>query len=98
MQTSSHTISWRLYLTVTAETLLAFYIAIFSLIMTLTHRSGRFGLVDVIMIILFVAVIVMCALRIVSKLPLQALMIIIPVAPFLALVILLSLIPILQFF
>lgn len=89
---------WRLYLNTTFETLIAFYIATFSFAMFFSHQGLRSILPGLFMGALYLSVIILCAIRVGSKLPLQALMIIIPIAPFMALAIILSLIPLLQYF
>lgn len=89
---------WRLYLTTTLETLIAFYLSTFSFAMFFSHHGLRSITLGIVMVLLYLFVIASCALRVGNKLPLQALMIIIPIAPFIALASVLTLIPILQYF
>lgn len=95
---SSQILPWHLYLTTTMETLIAFYLASFSIAMFFIHRGPNWLSLGILMVVLYLLVIVSCAMRIGQKLPLQAVMIIIPIAPFIALAIILTLIPVLQFF
>lgn len=97
MNPTHQILPWRIYLNTTLETLLAFYLATFSLAMFFTHRGTSWVWMGM-MVLLYILVIILCAKRIANKLPLQALMIIIPIAPFIALSIILTLIPILEYF
>ena len=96
--TPSHSslIPWKLYLTVTAESLLTFYLATFCMVMFFTHRGTDWIPLAILLGILYAFVIFVCAKRIIQLLPLPALMLIVPIAPLLALIIVLSLIPVLQ--
>lgn len=87
---------WKLYLTITAESLLSFYLATFCMAMFFTHSGLDWVISSILMIILYLFVIFACAKRIIQTLPLHALMLIIPIAPLLVIIIIVSLIPILQ--
>jgi hypothetical protein len=90
------TIPWKTYVKITVESLIAFYIATFCMGMYFTHR-GQGGLVTSILLgLLYVFVIIACAKRILEKLSMPALMIVIPITPLLALIIVVTLIPILE--
>lgn len=89
-------IPWKLYLTITAESLLAFYIASFSLGMFFIHRGEKWMALGVIMGMLYLVVICICAKRILSTLPIAAIMLIIPIAPLIALIIIVTLIPVIE--
>ncbi|VVC76439.1 hypothetical protein AQUSIP_17520 [Aquicella siphonis] len=90
-------VPWKLYLTITAESLLAFYIATFCIAVYYTHRGSGWIFQGVILGILYLFVLFVCARRVIQSLPLAALMLIIPLAPLIALTIVISLIPVLQY-
>lgn len=100
MQTNSEEtnelINWKTYLTITAESLLSFYLATFCVAIYFTHQGTQWLFLSIILVILYLFVIGVCAKRIIQTLPLQALMLIIPLAPLIALFIVISLIPILE--
>jgi hypothetical protein len=99
--TDTHTPSllpWKLYLTITAETLLAFYLTTFCLALFFTHHGLDWIFSSILLVLLYLFVIIVCAKRVISSLPLQAIMLIIPIAPLLALITVVSLIPVLQNF
>jgi len=89
---------WKLYLTITIESLLTFYIATFCVAMFFTHHGTHWIIPAIILGILYVFVIFACSKRVFQSLPLPALMIIIPLAPLMAIIIVVSLIPVLQNF
>ena len=89
-------VPWKIYLTTTLETLLAFYVATFSLAMFFIHRGNSWLSQGLLLILLYLFVIFACGKRVIEKLPISAVMLIIPIAPLLALIIVISLIPILQ--
>lgn len=91
-------VPWKLFLITTTESLLAFYLATFCLAMFLFHRSVNWIIPGIIMIALYLFVVFVCAKRVLSKLSMATVMLIIPIAPLLALFIVLSLIPILEYF
>lgn len=90
-------VPWKPYLTITAESLLAFYLATFCMAVFFTHRGSQWLLQGIVLGILYLFVIFVCAKRVYQNLPLQALMLIIPLAPLIALFIVISLIPVLQY-
>ena len=87
---------WKIYIVTTIETLLAFYIATFSLAVFFIHRGNNWHMQAFFLALLYLFVIFCCGKRIIEKLPISAVMLIIPIAPILALIIVISLIPILQ--
>ncbi len=91
-------VPWKIYLTITAETIIAFYLATFSLAMYITHRSPDWVLTIIILGLLYIFIIGACIKRLLEKLSIAALMLIIPIAPLLALGVVVSLIPLLQLF
>ncbi len=96
-QTTRSLVNWKVYLSVTAETMLTFYLATFCMAMFFVHRPANWIILGILMILLYLFVIIVCAKRIYNCLPLSALMLIIPIAPLLALIMVVSLIPIIQF-
>jgi hypothetical protein len=91
-------VPWKLYMVTTAETLLTFYIATFCIAMYFTHRGAQSLVPGILIVMLYVFVIFACAKRVQEKLPMAGIMLIIPIAPLLALIIVISLIPVLQLF
>jgi|GEM_PF-2363126 hypothetical protein len=91
-------VPWKLYLTVTIESLLMFYVATFCITMYFSHHGISSIPFSILMCGLYVFSIFVCARRVIQKLPLAALMLIIPIAPLIALIIVISLIPVLQNF
>lgn len=90
-------IPWKSYLITASETILSFYVATFCLALFFVHR-GQSGWVSIaLMGLLYVFVIILCAKLLINRLSIAALMLIIPVAPLLALIIVISLIPVLQY-
>lgn len=89
-------IHWKSYLTITAESLLAFYMATFCVAIFFTHQGSQWLLISILLVILYLFVIGVCVKRVIQTLPLQALMLFIPLAPLIALFIVISLIPVLQ--
>lgn len=94
---SQSVIPWKIYLTVTAETLIAFFLAAFSLCMFIMHRPVHWVVPVVFMVLLFLVVIILCVVRVFQRLPISAVMLIIPIAPLIALIMVVSLIPLIQF-
>lgn len=89
---------WKVYLLSTAESLLAFYLATFSVGMYFLHRPPNWALTGTILGLLYAFVIFVCAKRVMQKLSIAALMLIIPLAPLVALIIIVTLIPVLEQF
>ncbi len=89
-------VPWKIYLTTTAETLIAFYLATFSLAMFYLHRSSSWLPEAIFLLTMYLFVIFVCGKRIMEKLPISAVMLIIPIAPLIVLIMVISLIPILQ--
>ncbi len=91
-----HSVPWKLYLTTTFETIISFYIATLCGAIFLTH-GGTYSLFQtIIMVILYLTVLICCITRIIQRFSMAALMIVIPIAPFLALVMVVSLIPLME--
>lgn len=89
---------WKHYLTITAESLLTFYIATFCVAMFFMHHGANWIIPGIMLGLLYAFVIFVCAKRVIQSLPLAALMLIIPLAPLIAIIIVVSLIPVLQNF
>lgn len=92
------TVSWKIFLVITIESLLSFYIATFCIAMVVTHRGNYFIWDMVFLLILYIFIIIACGIRIGKNLSLATIMLIIPIAPFIALAIIISMIPLLQLF
>lgn len=90
------TVPWKKYLILTLESLLAFYLATFCFIMFFTHRGPDWILTGIILSILYLFVIFVCAKRTLAQLSMPALMLVIPIAPLIALTLVVSLIPIIE--
>lgn len=95
-QNDTQLVPWKHYLTISMESLLAFYISTFCIAMYFTHRGTDWVIQGGILILLYLFVIFTCIKRVVQQLPIPALMLIIPLAPLIALTIVISLIPVLQ--
>ncbi|MBA3660158.1 MAG: hypothetical protein H0W64_00340 [Gammaproteobacteria bacterium] len=91
-------VSWNIFLKITVESLIAFYIATFCLAMVVTHRSDYFIFDIVFLVILYAFIIIVCGWRVGRNLSIATVMLIIPIAPFVALAIIVSMIPLLQLF
>jgi hypothetical protein len=98
MKTERSLLPWKIYLTITAESLLTFYIATFCMVMFFKHPGTNWVIPAIILGLLYAFVIFVCIKRVIQFLPLPAIMLIIPLAPLIAIIVLLSLIPVLQNF
>lgn len=94
--TPHHNVQWKALITTTAECLLAFYLATFCVAVFFTHRGDSWLVPGLCLIFLYLFVIVACAKRIIEKLSIAAVMLIIPIAPLLGLILIISLIPVLE--
>lgn len=92
------TVPWKAYLKITAESLLAFYISTFCLIMYFVHNGFSSIVLSILMVICYLFVIGVCAKRILEKLALPAIMLVVPTAPLVALILVVSLIPVIEYF
>lgn len=90
------TVPWKNYLKITAESVIAFYIATFCVGMYFTHRGTDWYFFGAVLAILYLFVIVVCAKRILEKLSMPALMIVIPICPLIALIVAVTLIPVIE--
>ncbi|HEX4044413.1 MAG TPA: hypothetical protein VHZ76_01940 [Gammaproteobacteria bacterium] len=93
---TENSVAWKPFLTILFESLLAFYLATFCLAMYFLYRPAHWLTLGIVMVLLYLFVIVFCAKRVFKKLPVAAIMLAIPIAPLLALFIIVSLIPVLQ--
>jgi hypothetical protein len=91
-------IPWKLYVLVTIESLLTFYIATFCVAMFFTHRGTNWIIPGILLGVLYLFVIIASAKRLSEKLSLATIMLIIPLAPLIALICVVSLFPLLQIF
>lgn len=92
------TVPWKVFLKITLESLIAFYIATFCMAMYYIHRSEQWVITGLFLALLYLFVIAVCAKRVIEKLSMATIMLIIPIAPLIALIIVISLIPLLQLF
>lgn len=91
-------IDWKNFLKITFESILTFYLATFSLTMFLSHLPEEWILPTISLVILYLFIVFILAKRILQKFSLAEIMLIIPIAPLLALIIFVTLIPILEIF
>ena len=96
MLENSQRLPWKLYIIITLQTLVAFYLATFSIAMFFIRGGHEWLISSIAIIILYLFVIFACAKIILNKLSIAAIMLIIPIAPLLALVIVVTLIPVLE--
>jgi hypothetical protein len=89
-------VPWKTYLTTTFQTISAFYIATFCFAVFFTRSYGTGISIWFLMTALYLTVIGICVTRIIQRFSMAALMIVIPIAPFLALTSVVSLIPVLE--
>lgn len=97
-QKNDSLLPWKHYIYITIESLLSFYVATFCMAMFFMHKGINWITPGIILGCLYLFVIFACAKRIIEKLSLATVMLIIPLAPLIALMMVISLIPILQFF
>lgn len=95
-QNDINSVPWKLLLVITAESILAFFIASFCMAMFITHHGQHWIAPALILGILYLFIIIVVFKRVLQKLPVAAVMLIIPIAPFIALMLIISMIPILQ--
>jgi hypothetical protein len=96
--TSPSSVPWKAFVKTTSESILAFYIATFCLGMYFLHRSPEWWQMGIVLGLLYSFVIIVCAKRVFENLSLAAIMLITPIAPLIALIIVVTLIPILEMF
>lgn len=97
MKNPTHTIPWKLYLTITAETTLAFMLSTFSMGIYFTHLHDAPLFLSILMCVLYVFVIGVCIKRLVEKFSLPALMLMTPILPLLVLILVVAMLPLLQY-
>lgn len=95
-QVEESILPWKKYTIAVAEAVLAFYIATFSIVFFFLHRGPNWALAGIMMAACYALVIFICAKRIVQTFSISALMLITPIAPLLALIIVVTMIPILD--
>ncbi|EKD71767.1 MAG: hypothetical protein ACD_46C00103G0008 [uncultured bacterium] len=89
-------VPWRLYISLTVQSVLAFYIATFSLAMYFLHHGANSIILAVIQVILYVFILAVTIKRVIGYFSPAALMLTIPIVPLLAIILILSMLPILQ--
>lgn len=87
---------WKRYSIAVIEAVLAFYIATFCIVFFFLHRGENWALQGILMAFCYALIIFICAKRIVKTFSISALMLITPIAPLLALIIVVTMIPILE--
>lgn len=90
------TVPWTSYLSTTFLTVGAFYLATLSFAIFITHHGDAWLFWGIVMGLLYLSVIGMCVAHIIRRFSMAALMIVIPIAPLLALFSVVSLIPLLE--
>lgn len=95
-ESHKHFVPWKKYIILTVESLLAFYLATFSFALFFKHHGPNWIPLAVLLGFLYLFVIFACAKRLFQQLPIATIMLIIPIAPFIALSTVISLIPVLQ--
>ena len=91
-------VEWKPFVITTIESLIAFYIATFCIAMFFIHHGSAWMSLAIILGLLYLFVIFMCGKRVLEKMSMATVFLIIPIAPLIALIIVVSLIPLLQFF
>ncbi len=91
-------VPWAPYLIVTLETFSAFYLSTLAMAVYFTHGGLNWALASGLMVGLYVFVIGACIALLLKRLSSAALMLVIPIAPLLALGTVISLIPVLELF
>ena len=91
-------IPWKHYIVIALESLLAFYLATFSFALFFKYKGTDWVATAILLGFLYLFVIITCARRLFTQLPLATMMLLIPIAPFIALALIISLIPVLQLF
>ena len=91
-------ISWKLYCSIVGEFFLGFYIATFCVALYITHREGANPFATYLLAFLYLFVIAISIKRVLEKLPIAGIMLFAPTAPLIALILIVTLIPILEFF
>lgn len=96
MSQNDSILPWKLYLITTFESLLTFFLATFCIAMFYTHRGTDWILPGIFLIALYIFVIFALVKRVIDKFSWAAIMLIIPIAPLIALIMVVCMIPILQ--
>jgi hypothetical protein len=89
-------VPWKRYLLISSESVITFYLATFCLALYFTHQGFDYLISSIALICLYIFIIGVCIKRLIAHLSIAALMLVIPIAPLLALTIVISLIPVLQ--
>ncbi len=91
-------ISWKAYCKIVGEFFLGFYLATFCVAIYISHRQGANLYITFLLAFLYIFVIAVSIKRVLEKLPIAGIMLFAPTAPLIALILIVTLIPILQFF
>lgn len=87
---------WKFYTVTIVQVWVVFSIVTFVFGLYLTHLGVDHLIVTIVMALLYIFVIVCCIKRLVERLPVAALMLLVPIAPLAVLLLILSILPILQ--
>ena len=87
---------WKYYTKATIESLVAFYLATFSLAVFFTHQGVDFILLAVLQVVLYLFIVGVIVRRVIQKFPVQALMLMVPMVPLIVLIIVITMIPVLE--
>jgi hypothetical protein len=98
MMDNQITLSWKQYVLTVTEAWIAFCIATFAIGMYFSHlENNAWTLIfAILMVIFYFFVIIVCIKRMVERLPIAALMLLVPIAPLAVLLLVISLLPIIQ--
>lgn len=96
MEPTANFVPWRSFLNVTAKTLIAFYIATFSTAVYFIFHGMTWKAMSILVILLYLFVIFACGRLIIKKFSLPALMLLVPIAPLVVLIIVVTMLPILE--
>jgi hypothetical protein len=91
-------VPWKRYILAVTETVITFTLASFLLGLYILHRGNSGILVNLLVGLVYAALVVFTIWRMVRKLSLQAIMLMIPIAPLVVLIIVVVLIHFLQYF
>lgn len=91
-------VPWRTYLLLALETFGAFYLSTLAMAVYFTHGGLNWPILSGLMVVFYLFVIGACITLLLKKLSSAALMLVIPIAPLMALGTVISLIPVLQLF
>src|SRR5688500_18882954 len=93
---NTHTIPWKNYIIATAKCVIAFYLATFALALYLLHSKTIVSIETGMLCVLYLFVIYVCSRIIAKTFSLAAIMLLIPIIPLIALILVVTSLPILE--